>query len=298
MNWTIWKSGLGKIAQSAKRIGTWCQAHQRLALITSLVIAALLFATGAFLLWEWLNKGGNGSGETNSATLRNVGLLFAGALALVFALWRAQIANRQADTAERGLLNERYQKGAEMLGSQVLSVRVGAVYTLGGLAKDYPDQYHDNIMNLLFSFVRSPIIDSKQPISREIAAETYRLREDVQSALDVIDSCRKHNSKMEKIHPSRHLTAAKLRGAYLAGYDLSHVDLSLSDLRDANLTNAILNKAGLYDTQLTGARLYGITGMTQYNLDYADVDPDRLPSLEGAVDCDSHEPLFWDTRYR
>ena len=60
------------------------------------------------------------------------------------------------DTAQEGLLNERYQKGAEMLGSPVLAVRMGGIYALQQLAQDHPDTYHLQVMNLFCAFVRRP----------------------------------------------------------------------------------------------------------------------------------------------
>ena len=87
-------------------------------------------------------------------TARNVGLMIGGAVALVFAVWRSWVAHKQADTARQGLLNERYQKGAEMLGNNVLSVRLGGIYALERLAAEHPEQYHVQIMKLLCAFVR------------------------------------------------------------------------------------------------------------------------------------------------
>ena len=59
--------------------------------------------------WVWL--------QSNSDTLRNISLIFVAAIGLPLAYWRSRVAQTQADTAEQGLLNARYQKGAEMLGS-------------------------------------------------------------------------------------------------------------------------------------------------------------------------------------
>lgn len=121
MSFAKWKPRLGKIAGRVKPTGAWCGAGWGLALA---LVALLFMVIGPSIwawfpeAWGWLAKGNSGeSVESNSATLRNAGLVVAGVIALGFALWRAQIANRQAGTAERGLLNERYQKGAEMLGS-------------------------------------------------------------------------------------------------------------------------------------------------------------------------------------
>ena len=73
--------------------------------------------------------------ESGSTTIRNIGLLVGAIIAMVLAVWRSRVAGRQAATAERGLLNERYQKGAEMLGSDVLAVRIGGIYGLLHLGK-------------------------------------------------------------------------------------------------------------------------------------------------------------------
>ena len=77
-------------------------------------------------LWDWLGVIPQGR-ESNSTTIRNVGLVLGGWTALVIAVWRsivadrqARAAQRQADTAQSVLLNDQYQKGAKMLGNDVL----------------------------------------------------------------------------------------------------------------------------------------------------------------------------------
>ena len=84
---------------------------------------AMLVVGVAFsaVLWDWL-KLESQSSESNVTTIRSTALVIGGAVALVFAFWRSRVAERQAGTAQHGLMNERYQKGAEMLGSEVLSV--------------------------------------------------------------------------------------------------------------------------------------------------------------------------------
>ena len=103
-----------------------------LATVILLVVGVLL----SVAFWEWL-RDGTYSLESRGTTIRNLGLLIGGAITLVFAIWRslvaerqADAAQRQADTAQQELLNERYQKGAEMLGSNFLSVRLGGIYAL------------------------------------------------------------------------------------------------------------------------------------------------------------------------
>ncbi len=76
------------------------------------VSAAFLLVVGSgisVLFWDWLR-------ETDSpgTTIRNSALVIAGAIALPLAVWRGVVAERQAAVAQRSLLQDRYQKGAEM----------------------------------------------------------------------------------------------------------------------------------------------------------------------------------------
>ena len=99
-----------------------------------IVAWAVFLLVAASVVWinfpYWLSD--NKSGST---TIRNIFLVVAALIARPLAVWRSKVAERQANAAQKksqiaqvGPLNERYQKGAEMLGSDVLSVRVGAYY--------------------------------------------------------------------------------------------------------------------------------------------------------------------------
>ena len=85
-----------------------------------------------------------GDQESLSTTIRNLALVIGGIEAILLAAWRSIVAqrqvaaaHRQADTSQQGLLNERYQRGTEMLGSEVLSVRLGGAYALDRLAAEH-----------------------------------------------------------------------------------------------------------------------------------------------------------------
>ena len=100
-------------------------------------------------------------GESASSTLRNLGLILAAAIGLPLAIWRSTVAERQADaalrqsdTAAQMLLNDRFQKGAEMLGNaDIGSVRIGGIHALARLASEYPDRFHIPVMQLFSAFV-------------------------------------------------------------------------------------------------------------------------------------------------
>ena len=225
--------------------------------------------------WSWIRDGAE-SPESNGATLRNIGLLIGGVLALVFALWRSLVAGHQADAAKRqaevahqqanlaqqGLLNERYQQGAEMLGNDVLSVRLGGIYALRNLADEHPEQYHVRVMSLLCAFVRYPFTEGPLP------------SEDFRTAMDVIGS--------------RNLIVIRLEENVDFVPDLSGVSF-----QNANLSGTDLSRANLSDAYLLGVNLSDVRGLTQAQLDEAIADPDNLPKLDGVLDAESGEPLEW-----
>lgn len=220
-------------------------------------ILALLFLAAAVAAskewWGWLHPK-EPTTVSNSETLRNVGLLIGGGLAFVFAGWRAWVAERQANatqtqaqmaqnqaaTAQKSLLNERYQRGAEMLGSDVLSTRLGGIYALEGLAEEHPSQYHIQIMKLFCSFVRNPAPRSSG--QDEIGGdEVTEIREDVQAVMDAIGGRGVAGLAIEK---EVNFTLD------LHGADLSFARLSGANLEGANLTGAKLRFANFFETHL------------------------------------------------
>ena len=292
-------------------------------------------------IWDWLYSDAmsaaagsattdSSAGESNSEVLRNAGFLVGGVLALVFALWRALVATRQADaaqgqataaitqaeiaqqqaeaaqqqaeaaqqqaeiarqtaqqqvevaqqqaeiarqtaqqqveTAQQSLLNERYRRGTEMLGNDVLRVRIAGSYELQHLAEEHPAQYHIQIMSLLCAFVRNPPPEDGEPAnSRE------ELRPDVQAAISAIGERGSDAQRIEAEADFRldlrgvHLEYAErselnfadadLRGAYLIQSDLVAIKLSHAALTDANLSDANLTEANLASAHLLRANL-------------------------------------------
>ena len=105
------------------------------------VAGCLVLGSGVFFgiwQWDWIVTGPTGE-ESGSTTLRNLGLVSGGFIAIWIAIWRGDVADRQAQASQEqaraslnqveisrlSLLNERYQKRAEMLGSTALYVRLG-----------------------------------------------------------------------------------------------------------------------------------------------------------------------------
>ena len=251
------------------------------------IVASVVFIVGglSWLSWcywwdcscrEWLVTGSD-CRESGSTTLRNLGFVAGGLLAIGFGIWRGVVASRQAKTSQRGLLNERYQKGAEMLGSDVLAVRLGGIYELQLLVEDYPKQYHVQVMRLLSAFVRHPTKDeedaARMPTFRDPSIKG--VRQDVLTAMWVIAGRSNAGIELEEKANNFHL--------YLHGADLSY----------ANLTGANLTGAVLFNVNLTGTILIKAKGLTQAQLEIACADPANPPRLDGLCDAETGNLLRW-----
>ena len=238
----------------------WWIAGIVLVLVTSLSLA--------WCYWEELR----GDQESLSATVRNVGVVIGGVIAILFAVWRSIVAARQATTAQLGLLNERYQKGAEMLGSKVLAVRLGGIYALARLARDHSGDYHTQIMSLLCAFVRNPTgepVEASLPINgltdqaefhsgwdEEGEDRPLRVREDVQAVMTAVgERCEAQIAIEEEKEYRLDLIGADLKFVRLFDAVLGNVDLLKADLTDAVLIGAKLKSAKLTGAKLTGADL-------------------------------------------
>ena len=253
--------------------------------------------------WVWLGTQSGEAQETNSTTLRNVGFIVAGLLALVFAYWRSVVADKQAraseqqaGTAGRGLLNERYQKGAEMLGSQVLTARLGGIYALERLAAEYAEDYHLQIMKLFCAFVRNSKDDSEVGKSSNISSFEKPIRDDVLAIMEAVGWRGKERIALEeKVEYVLDLRGADLRDIVLTDVNLSHAlmqganlsaarlqsvdsesDLSSAQLEYAQMVNVDLSNANLNCANFSRANLIS-AHFTKANLSCASLDSANLP---------------------
>ncbi len=233
---------------------------------------ATVLATGILLSWCFWDELGN-ENESVSSTIRNVGLLFGGIIAMLLAVWRSKVAERQANTAQQRLLHERYERGAKMLGSGVLAVRLAGVYALERLAKEHPEEYHIQVIELLCAFVRHPTEDVRIEYDPESDGDqdeqVRRIRADVEYAVLAIGSrsdtgiALEQRSKDVKLYLREanlsHLKVsdAKLSGAWLTKANLSGATFPRARLSEARLRRAKLSGAELRNADLTDAKLWG-----------------------------------------
>ena len=233
----------------------------------------MLVVGGAFTWWQWDWLHGKDPATTASTTLRNMGLLIGGGLAVVFAMWRGWVAERQSVTAKLSLLNERFQKGAEMLGSDVLAVRLSGIYGLQELAKEYPERYHVQVMQFLCAYVRNP----PGTYRYEGGTNKYGVlgrHQDVTLALEFI--CYRSKSQMELERKVKF--EVNLEGSDLHGQDLRAADLSGANLSNSNLSTCGLMRANLSKAKLAGADFSNPRALSERNeRDVPGSEPNDLP---------------------
>ena len=259
--------------------------------------------------WVWLSDGG----ESGSTTIRNVGLVLAGVEALIFALWRSIVSSRQADaarfqadTAQLVLLNERYQRGAEMLGHEKLVVRVGGIYALQLLSQEHPREYRSQIMNLLCAVVRSTLWFDGPMNEQGLPSFRLSIQPDAQQAIVAIGEMRGSSVTSEGgPYPRLNLSGSNLKNAQLDDLDLSGVPLSCvahgslhhplqarsTNLGRADLEGASMLRTDLSDVDFSGSGSNPARGLTLSQLRAARWDEGRPPILHGVLDVETGRSL-------
>ena len=249
------------------------------------LLAITITAAGIWVAaryWCWLTVGGM---ESPSATIRNVGLVIAAPVAVVLAIWRSMVAEKQRTVAEkqaaiaaRYLQEGRFQKASEMLGSKLPSVRLGGIYALQQLAKDDPGEFHLRVVASLAAHVRHlPRDEETQSTDTSELGQgaAATCREEVQVILVFFGERTVEGRQIEK------------ESDYI-------IDLQGSDLRGVWLaSHACLERVRLSGANLSGAVLSGVKGLSRKRLVGVDADPDEPPKFTNMKDCDTGEPLNW-----
>ena len=326
---------LGWIAVQSERIRTrtkkfwgWLVSDRLfvfvLVIFFSLVILGVLLWWNWVYIWEWAKN-------HDSEILRNWVLILLGSIGLPLATWRSIVAQKQAQISERGLLNERYQKGAEMLGSKTLATRMGGIYALERLAREHPNEYHLQIMDLLCAFIRHPTEKDKNledgdggksGIPNE--TESPKCPLDVKAAALAIGRRKMRQIRIENKEEDWHLDlrnanlsgvtlitpdginfegalliGANLLGASLVGAKLSNAHFMSANLSNANLSGTHLSQVELYKANLSSSKLIGSMNLTQYQLNRGYIwEGEQSPDLHHAFCKDTGKLLIWENEPR
>ena len=280
--------------------------------------------------------------------LRNFVLIIVAALGLPVAIWRSCTAHLQAATAQRSLLNERYQKAAEMLGGGDSVARLAGIHALTRMAQRHLN-YHVLIMLALSAFVRARAkrkpadghdanregllgdltavmealadrsrgqliaeveeeyyLDLRNTDLRGLLAAEARLPRALLDDANLSDrgnaAILVHANFVAASLASANLASARVYGADFIDADLSGanltaaylfmVDFSQADLTDADFSGTDFNgNVALKDAILDGTVLVKVVGLTQEQLNSAEINPERPPILTGSRDPGTGKPL-------
>ena len=194
-------------------------------------------------VWHW------DSLWEHNEPIRNLALVAAAALGLPIAVWRSYTAHRQVATAQDSLLDERYQRAAEMLGGK-LAVRLAGIHALARMAQDHLP-YHVLIMSALSAVARTSA-------KRQDAPGSKQMPEDVTVIMEVLAERSHEQLQVERWEEYKFdLRAADLRGLPVAGVNLAQAILDDAVLSDAD------NPAGFSDADFQSA------SFVSASLDYA-----------------------------
>ncbi len=260
----------------------------------------VFLVAGVAVIWvrdpAWLTDG-----ESASTTIRNLGLVVLGAVGLPVAIWRSVIAARQAEAAQRqseiaeqNLLNDRFQKGAEMLGHpDIASVRIAGIHALTRLSIEYPDVFHLPVMHTLAAFVVDRTKRFGEEAEREsvdpeevsdysgyapfqVSLATSRevgpvpeLAKDVEEAMRSIAQRGESQIAVENDGTFRmNLADASIPGLIFHRADFSGFDLTKADMRRVRGWEARFARARLAGADLSAATVRGA--------DFRDADMRRV----------------------
>ena len=133
-------------------------------------------------------------------------------------------------------MTDRYTKAIEQLGSDKLDVRIGGIYALERVARDFAKD-HPTVMEVLTAFIREHSREPWPPPDSEGQLGARSTRPDVQAAITVIGRRGSEHDIQPMDLAGADLAGAVLTRAYLTGAVLDRANLSGADLDDAILTD-------------------------------------------------------------
>lgn len=247
------------------------------------------------LLWEWLWKVWDYIVQSEDAATVILGLVGLGLL-----WWRSRSSERQATAAQAQVhlaqldsLYDRYRKGADMLGDDTMSTRLGGIYSLRRLAEEHPDEFHLQVMEILCAFIRTPP-SAKRTDQEEPLVPVPKPREDMQAALEAVIYRRDRGIEIEKAtetDPDRSrwfqinllgavLERSNLQDAKLRGATLSHVRFRFTNGKDTNLSDATMIRVVFdYYTSFIGAN-FEHANMSEAEINWGDFTNAELNGVD------------------
>ena len=188
---------------------------------------------------------------------------------LTVAIVSLAVAYKRAMTAKLDNLQTRFQKGAEMFGSEATATFLGGLYELQQLAKRYPKDYHVVVMKVLSAYVRHMMRADDVAEDADVPVIRDSRRERAEAVLRVIGDRSWRGKKQEAKSGYRvNLSGVDARAMHLPDCGFSGIDA-----RGTLFSHATLDRAVLRDSQLAGAKFNGAAlkgaDLSNSDLDFA-----------------------------
>lgn len=148
-----------------------------------------------------------------------------------------------------------FYQAIEQLGSDKAETRLGAIYTLEQVAKDFPSKQW-TIVETLAAFIRenAPFTRSEEHLyDNELEEELILLPTDIQAALTVIG---RRNVSKEPANQKLDLRYVDITGADLTGANLQNADFTGSCLQNCIFTQANLQAVDFSGVDMQHSVLY------------------------------------------
>ena len=280
------------------------------AVVTLMLFIPLGFWIVSTIIWESLHLK-----ETQVTTISNIFLVFVATMSLPLAVWAGIIAYQQSARTQQRLGDDIYHKNADLMGHEMLSMRVSAVRSLAAMMQE-EKRYAVDVGSLPCGFVRHPphigVACGGQPLGRRqdvseatrvlflrtektMEAETHRHRVGVHGAdLSGVVLGGGVGLSSEPVSVSRadlsgeilndasltfaHIVGTNLTGSNLCRTDMSNAVLIVSDFSGSDLSNVCLKGA-----DVSHCNMRNVVGLTQEELDLA-ASTSEPPLLEGSND--------------
>jgi len=231
---------------------------KRMVLIFCAIVAVATVA-GGYLLWGVAGE----FSDLKAEDWRNVIFIVGGLTAAMIAAWRAHVADKQTQINEQVQITERFTRAVDLLGSENIYMRIGALHALERIGRDSESDVVA-VLRLLSSFVRSQSVsrrmggilldgdDTPAPLDAEEGfAVISRLAGEYKRLL------RNRESMIVDLSSSNLKCSLQFSKGCFFRFNFSFCNLSLgffseSDFECANFQGAYLESSYFQDCNLTG----------------------------------------------
>ena len=233
---------------------SWILVANRRKVILRWIVVCGTLAVGLLLLYFWYRDIWE-----HAERIRNLALVAAAVFGLPIAAWRSYTAHLQAKTAQNSLLDERYQRAAEMLGGKI-AVQMAGIHALVRMAQS-DLTHHVRIMSTLSAVVRTRAKRQDAPgreQKREGVSGREQKRESVAVIMEALGARTPDQIQMEEWEGDYKLDLREtdLRGLMRApeAIDEDKPDLQATDLRERPVSKVMFPRAILDDAVISDSK--------------------------------------------